>query len=81
MRKMIKKIDKKNADELLRRFQGTPGMTQGLSHNESLELFQYLIDSGEVYNMTDGTQYHVQAWAENGDLARFDESRMKTKLV
>lgn len=59
------------------RFNGEPGVTKGLGHDEMLELFQYLIDSGEVYNLTDGTQYHVQAWSDEGDLTDFDASKMK----
>lgn len=70
------KIDKATADERLARFEAEPGVKKGLNTEEMLELFQYLIDSEEVYKITGGTQYHVQAWAAEGYLSNFDESRM-----
>ncbi len=78
------KITAEVAKERLERFTGKPkflggsGTTEGLKEEEMLELFQYLIDTGEVYNMTDGTQYNVQAWAEEGHLTGFDASKMKS---
>lgn len=70
-------LNKATADERLRRFQGEYGVTKGLNHDEMIELFQYLVDSGEAYELEEGTQYHIQAWAEAGYLAGVDVSRLK----
>jgi hypothetical protein len=73
----LQTIDKPTADERLGRFQGTPGKTKGLGTVEMLELFQHLIDSGEAYTLNDGTQYHIEAWAADGFLKNFEQSRMQ----
>ena len=35
------------------------------------------IDAATAYELTDGTQYHIQAWADEGHLTGFDATKMK----
>jgi hypothetical protein len=66
--------------EMLDRFNGPPGKAPGLGKSEMMVLFQHLIDSGKVYDMTCMTPYHVQAWSDAGHIKGFDVTKMKQPL-
>jgi hypothetical protein len=61
-------------DAMLARFNGGPGVTKGLSHEETIALFQSLIDNGQIYNNPDWCAW-AEAYSEPGWVTGYDKTR------
>lgn len=61
-------------DELLARFNGKPGTTEGLSHEETLAMLQAMIDNGRIYADA-GLCAFADAFAEVGDITGYDKTK------
>lgn len=57
---------------------GVPSIDgKGLSQEESVELFQHLTDTGEIYTMDSMLQHWAAALAEAGEVKGFDPTKAK----
>ncbi len=68
-------MEQDKLDALLARFQGEPGVTQGLTQEEMIAMLQALIDNGRIYTMDSGILAHAEVYAEHGWLTGFDPSK------
>lgn len=60
-------------DGLLKRFNGEPGVSGGLTHDETIIMFQALIDNRQIYNDPELCAW-AEVYAEAGWVKGFNEA-------
>lgn len=61
-------------DALVERFNGKPGTTKGLTHEETLAMLQALIDNGQIY-ADEGLCAFADSFSEFGELTGYDKTK------